>query len=159
MEIETGHTVAEIKIKETGIMKILVATDGSECSNAAVNEVITRPWPLNSEVKLLLAVDMPLLPTPQENSEIAQAEELLKTAADAIAAKHGAALTVKTQISNGAAKTVIVDEAESWGADLIMVGSHGYNGLERFLIGSVSQAVALHARCSVEIVRAKSSAG
>lgn len=137
-------------------MKILVATDGSECSNAAINEIIARPWPLHSEVKLLMAVDVPLLPTPQENSEIDQAEALLKTTAEAITAKHGESLKVETQISSGAAKTVIVDEAESWGADLIMVGSHGYNGLERFLIGSVSQAVALHAKCSVEIVRAKS---
>jgi nucleotide-binding universal stress UspA family protein len=40
-------------------------------------------------------------------------------------------------------------------ADLIVVGSHGYRGFKRFLLGSVSQAVASHAKCSVEIVRCR----
>ena len=49
---------------------------------------------------------------------------------------------------------MIVEEAERWGADLILVGSHGYGSVKRFMLGSVSQAVATHAPCSVEIVRA-----
>ena len=53
----------------------------------------------------------------------------------------------------GPARTVILDEAESWRADLIVVGSHGYRAWERFLLGSVSQAVVSHAKCSVEVVR------
>jgi nucleotide-binding universal stress UspA family protein len=47
----------------------------------------------------------------------------------------------------------IVDAAEEWHADLIVVGSHGRRGLERFLLGSVSEVVARHAHCSVEIIR------
>lgn len=46
--------------------------------------------------------------------------------------------------------------AEEFRADLIMVGSHGHGAIERFLLGSVSQAVALHAKCSVEIIRNRS---
>jgi nucleotide-binding universal stress UspA family protein len=52
---------------------------------------------------------------------------------------------------------VILDEAESWGADLIVVGSHGYRAWERFLLGSVSQSVVSHAKCSVEVVRCKTA--
>ncbi|MEP6913931.1 MAG: universal stress protein [bacterium] len=48
---------------------------------------------------------------------------------------------------------VILDEAEAFGADLILIGSHGHGSFERFLFGSVSQAVALHPKCAVEIVR------
>jgi nucleotide-binding universal stress UspA family protein len=48
---------------------------------------------------------------------------------------------------------VILDEAESWRADLIVEGSHGYSAWKRFLLGSVSQAVVIHANCSVEVVR------
>ena len=40
-----------------------------------------------------------------------------------------------------------------WKADLIVVGSHGYPTWERLLLGSVSQAVVSHAKCSVEVVR------
>jgi nucleotide-binding universal stress UspA family protein len=50
-------------------------------------------------------------------------------------------------------KTVIIEEADKWGADLIVVGSHGHRGIERFLLGSVSEGVALHAHCSVEVIR------
>jgi nucleotide-binding universal stress UspA family protein len=50
-------------------------------------------------------------------------------------------------------KAVVIAEAERSGADLIVVGSHGHRGIERFVLGSVSQGVALHARCSVEVIR------
>ncbi|MBO0857394.1 MAG: universal stress protein [Chloracidobacterium sp.] len=56
------------------------------------------------------------------------------------------------EVKDGHPKDVILDEAEKWGADLIVLGSHGYNGWERFLLRSVSHAVASHTHCSVEIV-------
>lgn len=56
-------------------------------------------------------------------------------------------------VEEGNPKVVIVDEANKWRADLIVLGSHGRKGLDRFLLGSVSEAVSRHATCSVEIVR------
>jgi nucleotide-binding universal stress UspA family protein len=50
---------------------------------------------------------------------------------------------------------VILNEAESWQADLIVFGSHGRSGFDRVVMGSVSEAVALHATCSVEVIRPK----
>jgi nucleotide-binding universal stress UspA family protein len=67
--------------------------------------------------------------------------------------QHAAELTVEAEILEGSPKKVIVEEAERWGANLIVIGSHGYGPVKRFLLGSVSHAVALHAPCSVEIVR------
>jgi nucleotide-binding universal stress UspA family protein len=64
-------------------------------------------------------------------------------------------LLVTTEVLTGSPKRVIVEEAEKWGADLMVVGSHGYRTWERLLLGSVSQAVSLHAECSVLIVREK----
>ncbi len=46
-------------------------------------------------------------------------------------------------------------EAKEWDADLIVVGSHGYMSLRRWLLGSVAQAVVAHAPCSVEVGRRK----
>ena len=50
-------------------------------------------------------------------------------------------------------KNVIIQEADKLGADLIVVGSHGHHGIERFMLGSVSEGVALGAHCSVEVIR------
>jgi nucleotide-binding universal stress UspA family protein len=52
-------------------------------------------------------------------------------------------------------KALILDEAERWKADLIVAGAHGYNTLDRLLLGSVSEALALYAKCSVEVIREK----
>ena len=62
-------------------------------------------------------------------------------------------VAIDGQCVPGSPRTVILDEAETWGADLIVVGSHGYRAWERFLLGSVSQSVVSHAKCSVEVVR------
>jgi nucleotide-binding universal stress UspA family protein len=50
-------------------------------------------------------------------------------------------------------KRLLLGEAESWGADCIFVGARGMGRVERFMLGSVSSAVAARAQCSVEIVR------
>jgi nucleotide-binding universal stress UspA family protein len=64
---------------------------------------------------------------------------------------------VTTIVKEGNAKSVLVDEAKHLGIDSIFVGSTGFsNRLERFLLGSVSAAVANRAECSVEVVRKKS---
>jgi nucleotide-binding universal stress UspA family protein len=55
----------------------------------------------------------------------------------------------------GDPKARIVDEAKEWEADLVVVGSHGRRGIERVLQGSVSEAVAMHAPCSVEVIRTR----
>ena len=50
-------------------------------------------------------------------------------------------------------KTIILNEAAEWGADMIVLGSHGDHGIDRLLLGSTSEAVATHAECSVEVIR------
>ena len=54
------------------------------------------------------------------------------------------------------ARTIVLNEAVEWGADLIVMGSHGYRGIDRLLLGSVSESVAMHAACSVEVIRRRS---
>lgn len=53
----------------------------------------------------------------------------------------------------GEPRTEILDKAKTWGADLIVLGSHGWQGWDRLLIGSVAESVAFHAHCSVEVIR------
>ncbi len=151
-------------------MKILLATDGSEYSKAAVDSVAERPWPEGSEVKIISATEIPNVPaseawvlpdsyyTELDGAAKERAEAAVKDAAERIKAGIASGLRIITDIKKGHAKAVILDEAEKWGADLIVLGSHGYSGWQRFLLGSVSHAVATHAHCSVQIVRQKPGA-
>lgn len=146
-------------------MKILLAVDGSPCSDAAVKEVARRPWPEGSSVKVLTAYELPTPPTPEawalpvsyfEEMDVAlkkQARNVIDGALQKLKAKLNKSISLDAALLPGPPRTVILDEAESWGADLIVVGSHGYRAWERFLLGSVSQAVVSHAKCSVEVVR------
>ncbi len=148
-------------------MKILIATDGSDYSKAAVNSVAERPWPQGSEVKIISAMEVPFAPTTEawvlpdsyysELDRVAreQAEAAVKDAVERIESGKASGLEIITKIISGSAREAILDEAERWDADLIVLGSHGYSGWQRFLLGSVSHAVATHAHCSVEIVRQK----
>jgi nucleotide-binding universal stress UspA family protein len=147
-------------------MKILLAIDGSEHSEAAVDEIARQHFPADSEVRVISVVE-PYFPetfsgegmnmglyveienTARERARAAVEKAAAKLRAD----EESRQLNVTTEVMSGSPKRVIIEEAEAFGADLIVVGSHGYGMVERFLLGSVSQAVALHARCSVEIVR------
>jgi nucleotide-binding universal stress UspA family protein len=146
-------------------MKILLATDGSDCSKAAVEAIAERPWPEGSVVKIISAIELPFVYTPEtwalpdsyysqlEKAAEEQAESAIKEAADRIRASAVARLEIIAETREGRAEDVILSEAEKWGADLIVLGSHGYRAWQRFLLGSVSHAVVTHASCSVEIAR------
>jgi nucleotide-binding universal stress UspA family protein len=145
-------------------MKILLAIDGSEYSAAAVEAVAARPWPPGTIVRVLSAVERVVPPATEvwydAGGSLEQAREELTKRADqltvGVAEKvRAAGLTAETAVRDGDPRSAIVDEAEAWDADLIVVGSHGYTGLKRWLLGSVAQSVVAHAPCSVEVMRRK----
>jgi nucleotide-binding universal stress UspA family protein len=148
-------------------MKILLAVDGSEYSDAAVKSVASRPWPAGTIVKVFAAVELPFVPTTEtwalpdsyyaelEKAQAEKAQVAIDKAVKTLRESQGLVFEIITETHIGQAQSVILDEAEKWGADLIVLGSHGYRGFKRFLLGSVSQAVAAHANCSVEIVRSR----
>lgn len=146
-----------------GWMRILLAVDGSDCSDWAVEAVATRRWPRGTCVRVL-SVARPVaphaavqweeagLPEGPERVPLTQAEEVAKEAAERL---RPMGLRTDSVVRKGNPRSVIVDEAEDWDADLIVVGSHGYHGLLRWLMGGVAQSVVSHAHCSVEVVREK----
>jgi nucleotide-binding universal stress UspA family protein len=145
--------------------RILLATDGSSCSQRAVESVARRPWPIGSAVRV---VSVPVFAGPRMETSYLDADawEELRGSATAEANRAvGAALTRLKETALTADGTVpaglegpracILDEAGRWKADLIVAGSHGRRTLDRLLLGSVSEALALYALCSVEVVREK----
>jgi nucleotide-binding universal stress UspA family protein len=153
-------------------MRILLATDGSDCSLEAARSVAKRRWPEGTEIKVLSAVELnpsfvqaafePPFADPEGMEEIREASvgraqnaigEARKILEDA-GLRTSESLSVLLQDT----KKIILDEAKEWEADLIVLGSHGRHGIQRFLIGSVSEAVAVHAHCSVDVIRSKAEA-
>jgi nucleotide-binding universal stress UspA family protein len=156
------------KKEKEHLMKILLAIDGSPCSEVAVKEVATMQWPAGTEVKVLSAATVlrPNAPDPFHvvgpmrlkllEREQVRLRDLVTRTADWLRDNAvDKSLQIETAVVEGDPKVVIIEEAEQWGADLIVVGCHGYGSVKRFLLGSVSLAVAVHAPCSVEIVRHK----
>jgi nucleotide-binding universal stress UspA family protein len=147
-------------------MKILIAFDQSPYSMAALHSVLARPWPAGSKFKILSVLE-PFHPeyagwqtayTPVAiDSQKAIEEAAVKLIGDAeksLAEVFGAE-NVIGEVTEGYIKERLLDDAKNWDADLIVLGSHGRRGFTKFLLGSVSEAIAAHATCSVEIVRIK----
>ena len=148
-------------------MKILLPIDGSKFSELAIKAVMAQTKPTHADVRVLHVIE----PIPEYadglswgyglqsanvlEEERKQAQEMVAHAAQEL---RDAGFQVETVVELGDAKAVIVDAAAQWPADLIVLGSHGRKGLERFLMGSVSEAVARHAPCSVQIVRSQARA-
>jgi nucleotide-binding universal stress UspA family protein len=143
--------------------KILLATDGSDSSNAAARSIAQRPWPEGAEFRILTVIEpsAPLLRAPYFSHEVL--EELrgkdMQRAQEAVSSAENILYDANIQASStiavpaATAKELILSEAAEWNADMIVVGSHGRRGVNRLLLGSVSEAIALHAQCSVEIIR------
>jgi nucleotide-binding universal stress UspA family protein len=144
-------------------MKILLAVDDSKYSAAAIKEVAERTWPPKTSVRVLSVVQ----PVPPPAAELwydasgvpERIEKELRNRAAGLtkkaASKLGHSLKVESVVLVGDPRSVIVDEARKQSVDLIVMGSHGYTGLKRLLLGSVASYVVSHAPCSVEVVRKK----
>jgi nucleotide-binding universal stress UspA family protein len=87
--------------------------------------------------------------------EAASEEEAAICAAKGVEALAGSTLEISSNVPivRDRVFQVILDEAEKWKVDVIVLGSHGRSGFDRMVMGSVSEAVALHAKCSVEVIR------
>ena len=143
-------------------MKILVGIDDSKSSADVIRAMVTQFRAENAEVRVLhvLQTIAPAPPqmapgyAPELEDQKKPAHELVERIAKEL---RSAGFKVDTAVEVGDVRESIIDTASEWSADLIVVGSHGRGGIKRFLLGSVAEFVARHARCSVEIVRAAES--
>jgi nucleotide-binding universal stress UspA family protein len=134
-------------------MKILLAIDDSEFSETATQAVIAQFQPQDTEIQILSVVEQQEVmgyPAGWAESQKNRAQELVNRAGQAL---RSAGFKVECSVCEGEPRAGILDAAEEWQADLIVLGSHGRTALPRFLLGSISDAVMRHAHCSVEIAR------
>ncbi len=159
-------------------MKILIAYDGSECSESALRDLKNAGFRDETEALLLTVTDdwslmfaesdsaigaeeLSGYPTPdaisriRERSKIAfaQSEKLVKSVAEQLQ-KEFPAWKVRGEAEPGFDHWSILERADKWKPDLIVVGSHGRNILGRIVLGSSSLKILTEAKCSVRIGRA-----
>jgi len=149
-------------------MKILLAIDDSKYGQEALRTLMAQAKTRGTEVRVLHVIEelrayisaemMPHLvhyAVAMEDERRKQARALVHRAAQQL---HKAGFHASEVVDKGDPKIQIIDHAAKWRADLIVLGSHGWKGLNRFLMGSVSDAVTRHAGCSVQVVRARTAA-
>ena len=145
--------------------RLVVGIDGSPYAEAALHAIVARQWPQGSEIRIVHA-EFKLPPSASgglgehENAAMQMAEwiaennyrirQMIETTSERL---QVAGLKTSTVVKEEDPKCLLLEEAESWGADCIFAGARGLGRFQRFLLGSVSTAVAARAHCSVEIVR------
>lgn len=147
-------------------MKILLATDGTKHSEFALGYIKNFNVAEGDQIKVVSVVDMAVpmaidmyagyLPsTPEIEKNLREnAERILEeTCKKILEMTAGKQVAISNELLVGSPESRIVETAEEMEADLIIVGSHGYNRWERLLLGSVSNSVVHHAPCSVLVVR------
>jgi nucleotide-binding universal stress UspA family protein len=143
-------------------MKILVAYDGSPAAEAAVDEVVRRPWPPGSQVLLVTIVDGVLPVTSgveiyapvlerlrssyreEAHARIKRVMERLKGRTD---------LDANYELRDGTAKKGLLESIRDWEPDLVVVGSRRSIGLSHLFLGSVCHTLINQAPCNVEVIK------
>lgn len=145
-------------------MRILIAVDFGLFGKAQIEMMRRLNFDKDTKVKVLHVIEplcwelqtgypstMPLSDTIIKECR-ESAKKLVEDIADQVKAQT-AIEAVDVEVREGSISDQIVSAAESFGADLLIVGSHGKSGIARFFLGSTSQSVSTHAKCSILIAR------
>jgi nucleotide-binding universal stress UspA family protein len=154
-------------------MKIVIGYDGSSCADSALEDLSRAGLPQKAEALVISVAELRLPPPPPSSYGIlsgyavgvgtsADAETSSRVVDDAQALAFQASRLIQASFPGwevrhdgrpGSPAGEIIEKAERWGADLIVVGSHGRSALGRLILGSVSQRVVTEAHCSVRVAR------
>lgn len=142
-----------------GRMRILIGYDGSECADVAIDDLRRAGLPREATAIVLSVIESWSL-SPSGFELLEGMDELIQIKA---LARRGAARVkslmpeweVEPEVAVGSPASAILEKAEAWNPDLIVVGSHGRKAAGRFFFGSASLKLAHEAHCTVRIARAR----
>jgi nucleotide-binding universal stress UspA family protein len=147
--------------------RILVATDGSKTSALALGEACKMARGAAAEIRIVHVIDSPHAYADAWYAAVAvdvdavqrawrrAGQEVLDQAISQVRRAGILAEPALLEAEGRRTSQAIVDDAERWGAEVIVIGSHGRQGLEQLLIGSVAEGVTRTARVPVLLVRAR----
>lgn len=151
-----------MNIKPTALAStILVPTDFSECSDAALREATEIARAMGAKIALLHCYDMPLV-GPYDGAVVPSADIILSIEAaakrgliDQAARFRGFGVDIQTYLKNGDTRDIALDLANELGARMIVMGTHGRRGFTRALLGSVAEAIVRTSQIPVLTVHAR----
>ena len=146
--------------------RILVPIDGSPTSNLGLNEAIKLAKDQGAKLRLFHLVDEFIAVSSSEGMAFANTDDLLESLrqggkkiiekAEALARRNGLTPeSVMLESFGGRAADFIVQQANKWRADLIVLGTHGRRGVKRLVMGSDAEQVVRTTRVPVPLVRSK----
>lgn len=155
-------------------MKILIAYDGSPCSDAAIDDLVKAGLPERGEARICSIAEVWMPPSSGMDESITDARiekllehhrakgEALMNEASANAERAAVRVSsilpkwdISSEAGYGSPAWELINAAESFGSELIVVGSHGQSAISRFFLGSISQKVLSEAKCSVRVARGR----
>jgi nucleotide-binding universal stress UspA family protein len=159
-------------------MKILIGYDGSDPSEAALDDLHKAGMPTIAEALIMSVAEFWLPPPAPSTADVVEQAMEIEVPADmkrvyaraSVAVKEAEALAarardrlkekfpgwkIEIEGSSGSPAWELVQKADLWKPDLILVGSHGHSGIKRLVLGSVSQRVVTEAHCSVRVARGR----
>ena len=145
--------------------RILVPVDGSATSKRGLDEAVRVAKLTNATIKLLHVVDELMFVTGFETGSTYSnvvlpmlkegGERILAEASERVAAAQVPVETLLVECIGARTAEVVVEQADAWKADLIVLGTHGRRGVTRFMLGSDAEQILRIARVPVLLVRAE----
>lgn len=161
---QRGQAKTPVGKNEANTYNVLIAIDDKESAFVLIDHVSSLSWPKNTKFKCLNVVpERPAQMLAHLGIETVKKVKLhydemvayrmawLEAAVIKLNDKLGDKLA-KSDVLRGEPATAIIETARDWPANLVILGSHGRQGLDKIMLGSVSEAVAIHADSSVQIV-------
>ena len=135
---------------------LLVPFDGSESSKKALGRACELSKTDRSEVSVLYVIPryeemMDFFKTESVTKSLYQEAEKIVEGAKKLAAGHG--VQIKAVVQEGHASDKVVEIADKMKHDLIVVGTHGWRGVNKAIIGSTAERIIAHASCPVLIAK------
>jgi nucleotide-binding universal stress UspA family protein len=143
-------------------MKILIGYDGTKGADLALDDLRRAGLPREAEVLVVSVAEPSFVLSGPGSLEMIIARDSItgmekaRTLAEKAVGRIQSDFpgwSVEEAVVSGSPPGALIVKAEEWGADLLVVGSHGHTMLGRFFLGSVSQTIVTQARCSVRVAR------
>ncbi|MDR3615807.1 MAG: universal stress protein [Candidatus Obscuribacterales bacterium] len=137
-------------------MKVLVAVDSSNRADSVIGALTASTWPENTHFHLITVIEKTSSWDSQQ--QFLHQGRLILDERLASLKNHFPTSVVDGELLEGSAATTITNTAKQWGAELLVIGSHGDTGRRKPGLGSVAAHIANSAPCTIEIVKVRNNA-